>query len=282
MDLQLEGKNVVITGASGGIGRALTDAFVAEGARCLLHGRTRVEALRARVDERGWGDRVRIVGADLSKPGALDAAFTEVVSAWGRIDIVIANAGHWHQEHLAFHEASDERVMESLGANLLASAWTARSYLRILEKTGPRSDGQGASLIMTGSTAGRFGEAGHAEYAMAKAGLIGLLRTLKNEIARLDPFARVNLIEPGWTVTELARAELDRPGAISGVTRTMPLRQLARARDIARTALFLASPSMSRHVTGQVVTVAGGMEGRVQWDPAEIDEEAVRRRAQET
>jgi 3-oxoacyl-[acyl-carrier protein] reductase len=75
------------------------------------------------------------------------------------------------------------------------------------------------------------------------------------------------------------RPELDQPGTIQRITRTMPLRQLARAQDIASTAIFLASPALSRHVSGEVLTVAGGMEGRSFWEPADIDEDAVRKRA---
>jgi 3-oxoacyl-[acyl-carrier protein] reductase len=94
----------------------------------------------------------------------------------------------------------------------------------------------------------------------------------------LDPYARVNLIEPGWTVTHMARPALEEPGVISKVVRTMPLRQLGRAVDIARAALFLASPAAARHVSGEVITVAGGMEGRALWEGAPIDEAGIRER----
>ncbi len=79
----------------------------------------------------------------------------------------------------------------------------------------------------------------------------------------------------------MARAALDEPGTIARVVRTMPLRQRARAEDVARAAVLLASPAASRHVTGETITVAGGMEGRVQWDAADIDEDRVRRRLSE-
>lgn len=281
MNLDLTEKTVLVTGASGGIGRALADGFLDEGARCILHGHTRLTDLERRAEERGWGDRVRLVGADLTDPGALDDALAPVVARWGRIDVAIANAGVWPRERSLLHRTSVERIAHTVSANLLGAAWTARSFMQSLERSGPRADGHGASLVFIGSTAGRFGEAGHAEYAMSKAGVVGLMRSLKNEIVELDPWARVNVIEPGWTVTEMARAELERPGAVKGAVRTMPLRQLARASDIARAALWLASPAMARHVTGQVVTVAGGMEGRVLWGDDDVDEEAVRRRLED-
>jgi 3-oxoacyl-[acyl-carrier protein] reductase len=131
---------------------------------------------------------------------------------------------------------------------------------------------------MIGSTAGRFGEAGHCDYAVSKAGMYGLLRSLKNEIVHTDPYARVNLLEPGWTVTEMAREALEKPGTIESALQSTPMQQLARPEDIARVALTLSSPYLSRHVSGQTITVAGGMEGRVQWQKDEIDPERVRAR----
>ena len=101
---------------------------------------------------------------------------------------------------------------------------------------------------------------------------------MKNEIVDIDPCARVNLIEPGWTVTHMARPALEQAGVIEKVVRTMPLRQLGRAQDVARAALFLASPAASRHVTGEIVTVAGGMEGRALWEASDIDEKKIRDR----
>ena len=113
---------------------------------------------------------------------------------------------------------------------------------------------------------------------MSKAGLYGLVRTLKNEIVDLDPYARVNLVEPGWTVTEMVRAELADDAVVERVTSTMALRQLARARDVARTIVFLASPLLARHISGESLTVAGGLEGRLRWRPGEVDAAAVRAR----
>lgn len=281
MDLQLAGKVVLITGASGGIGRALAEAFAGEGARLALTGNTQHAELEA------WlaGARLREaipLRADTTDPASIDAAFDAARARFGRVDVAIANAGRWTPEHALLHEASVERIRDNVSINLLGTIWTARAFFRTLAATGPRGDGHGASFAMIGSTAGRFGEKGHAEYAASKAGMHGLLRTLKNEIVELDPYARVNLIEPGWTVTHMARPALQQKGVIERVVKTMPLRQLGRAQDVARAALFLASPAMSRHVSGEIVTVAGGMEGRTLWDAAQIDEEAVRRRAGET
>lgn len=274
----LRDKVVLITGASGGIGRALAEAFAGEGARLVLHARGRIAELEARVASRPWRERAVCVAADVSRAGEVERAFARGVEAFGRIDACVANAGVWPREARLLHEASEERIRGVLDSNLFGALWTARAFLAALARCGPRPDGHGAALVFIGSTAGRFGERHHAEYAVSKAALYGLVRTLKNEIVALDPYGRVNMVEPGWTVTEMARRELDEPGTIRAVARTMPLRQLARAEDIARAVLFLASHGGARHVSGEVLTVAGGMEGRVQWDPSAIDEDAVRAR----
>ncbi|HEU4480358.1 MAG TPA: SDR family oxidoreductase, partial [Actinomycetota bacterium] len=107
-------------------------------------------------------------------------------------------------------------------------------------------------------------EAGHSDYAAAKGALAsGLLKSLKNEIVRIAPEGRVNVVCPGWTKTEMTREALLDRSLPDRITRTMPLRKLGVAEDVARTVVALASDRISGHVSGEVVTVAGGMEGRV-------------------
>jgi 3-oxoacyl-[acyl-carrier protein] reductase len=281
MDLGLADRVVVITGASGGIGRALAVEFAAEGARVVLHGRGRLAELKPFVAKQEWKDRALVVGGDLTRSGICDAMFAKALAKFGRVDVCIANAGHYPQETLRINRIDERRIRATIDANLIASALTARAFFASLTKTGPRGDGTGASLVFVGSTAGRFGERGHFDYSAAKAGLAGLMLTLKNEIAEIDPFGRVNMIEPGWTVTTNVRASLEKPGAIARVVQTMALRQLGRGVDVAKCAAWLASPVAARHVSGQTIVIAGGMEGRVLWPLDAIDEDAIRRRARE-
>ncbi len=118
--------------------------------------------------------------------------------------------------------------------------------------------------MIVSSTAGLFGEAGHGDYAAAKGALAsGFLKTLKNEMVRIAPGGRVNVVCPGWTRTDMTRNALADPNLPKRITRTMALQKLGATEDVARIIVSLASDLVSGHVTGEVVTVAGGMEGRV-------------------
>jgi len=172
--------------------------------------------------------------------------------------VCAAVAGKWPEEDLPLWELPLERWEETLRTNLTATYLTARAFLREVERNGH------GSLVMVGSTAGLFGEAGHADYAAAKSAIThGLLLSLKNEIARVAPLGRVNVVSPGWTESPMTRTTLTDPELVRRVTRTMPLRKVAQPEDVARQVVVLASDELSGHVTGQVVTVAGGMEGRI-------------------
>jgi 3-oxoacyl-[acyl-carrier protein] reductase len=277
MDLQLAGKVVIITGAAGGIGRALADAFAEEGARLVLHAHRSYAALQELAAQRWAAHEVLTTRADVRKPQEMQAVMDRALARFGRVDVCVANAGIWPHESQRLDEMPAARVRETLEVNLLGAIWTARGFLSALARCGPHADREGASVTFIGSTAGRFGERGHCDYATSKAALYGLLRSLKNEIVALDPYGRVNMIEPGWTATPMARG-LDQTGGVARVVRTTPVQQIARPVDIARGVVFLASPAAARHITGEILTVAGGMEGRLQWEAHQVDEDAVRRR----
>jgi 3-oxoacyl-[acyl-carrier protein] reductase len=281
MDLRLAGKTVLITGASGGIGRALALAFGAEGCNLALTGHANYSQLVRWLADQPFAARAIALSADVTDPGQMHGAFESARKRFDRVDICVANAGTWPAPHERLDRMGVERFEHTLRTNLFGCAWTARAFMESLAQTGAREDSHGAALTFIGSTAGRFGEPGHADYATSKAGLYGLVRSLKTDIAQIDPFARVNMVEPGWTVTDMARPALDQPGTISRIVRTMALRQLARAEDIARAVVVLSSPEASRHITGEIITVAGGMDGRTLWSEQDIDEEAIRRRSRE-
>src|SRR5919197_3078185 len=254
MDTGLAGKRVLVTGASGGIGSACARAFAAEGARVALHyhrGRDRVDALAQELNG------APVLEADLTVEGDADRLVAAAREALGSVDVCAAVAGAWPSEDVPVWHLSLERWRSTLDANLTATFLTARAFLREVERNG------GGSLVLVGSTAGIFGEAGHADYAAAKSAiLVGLLLSLKNEVTRIAPTARVNAVAPGWTESPMTRGLVD-PERVRTVSRTMALRKVARPEDVARQVVVLASEELSGHVTGQVVVVAGGLEGRI-------------------
>jgi 3-oxoacyl-[acyl-carrier protein] reductase len=274
VDLGLKGRTAFVTGASGGIGRAIAEALAAEGCNVICHAFRGGKTLRAWLAKRPWKDRALAVEADARRPLELEGAWGIARERFNRIDICVANAGARPTGSARLDEAPEERIRETIESSLLVSVWTARAFLASLKQTG----GDGSALAFIGSTAGVFGERGYADYATAKAGLVGLMMTLKNEIVALDPRGRVNLLVPGWTATHVDRPELNDLDLLRRVAQTMPLRQIARADDIAKAAVWLCSPA-ARHVTGQSLTVAGGMEGRMLWQPGDIDPESIRREA---
>jgi 3-oxoacyl-[acyl-carrier protein] reductase len=255
METGLAGKRVLVTGASGGIGSACARAFAGEGCRVVLHynqGRERADALAAELE-----DSV-LVQADLTREEEADELFDRVQAELGGLDVCAAVAGVWPEEDVPVWQLSLERWNATLAANLTATFLTARGFLREVERQGH------GSLVIVGSTAGVFGEAGHADYAAAKSAMIGgLLLSLKNEVVRVAPRARVNAVCPGWTLSPMTRSTLEDPSVLDRATRTMALRKAAVPEDISRQVVVLASDEISGHVTGQVVVAAGGMEGRL-------------------
>jgi 3-oxoacyl-[acyl-carrier protein] reductase len=253
METGLTGKRVLVTGASGGIGGACARAFAAEGADVVIHfhrGKDRAEAVAAELGG------AQTIGADLTREQEVDAMFETI----GPLDVCAAVAGMWPTEDVPVWELPLQRWQATLDANLTATFLTARGFLRQLE-------GDGA-LVLVGSTAGLIGEAGHADYAAAKAAIVGgLLLSLKNEVVRRNPLARVNAVAPGWTESPMTRGHVAEE-QIQRISRTMALRKVAQPEDVAAQVVALASPVISGHVTGQIITVAGGMEGRVVHDDA--------------
>jgi len=222
--------------------------------------------------ERELHGRSLAVRADLTREEEVRRLFAAAKKRFGRIDSLIANAGSWETRDVPLHRMSLAQWQHTLD-NVLTSAFLSlREFLRVVAQQ------KRGNAVLIASTAGVFGEAGHADYASAKSGLaFGLTRSLKNEIARVAPHTarycggRVNCICPGWTVVPRTAAQLRNAKTVRRVTATMALPQIARPEDIANAAVYLASDALARHVTGQTLIVAGGMEGRLLWQPEEIE-----------
>lgn len=254
MDSGLDGYGVLVTGGAGGIGTAVCRAFAGEGAKVAVHYRTSEDAARDLAAEIGGV----AIGGDLRSAEQVATLFESALGSLGRLDVCVANAGVWPREDTPVWEMNPQRWNETLESNLTASFLTARAFLGHAAATGS------GSLVFTGSTAGEFGEAGHADYAAAKGAIMtGLLLSIKNEAARIGPRVRVNAVAPGWTVTPMIGDKGLDEDHIARVTATMSLKKLGRPEDVAAQIVILASERLSGHISGQVVTVAGGMEGRI-------------------
>jgi 3-oxoacyl-[acyl-carrier protein] reductase len=265
MDSGLKGQVVLITGASGGIGSATARAFAAEGARLVLHGHQGRDRLQSLERELASADLLTAT-ADLRREPAVRRLFASAIRTFGRVDVLVANAGAWETRDIPLGDLSLRQWNDTLHTVLTSAFLCLREFFRLvaLQRQG--------NAVLVGSTAAIFGEAGHADYASAKSALaFGLTRTAKNEIARLAPPSdsypggRVNCVCPGWTVVPRSAAKLKDPATVQRVTSTMALPKVAQPDDIARSIVFLASDRLAGHITGQTLTVAGGMEGRLLW-----------------
>jgi 3-oxoacyl-[acyl-carrier protein] reductase len=245
---------VLVTGGAGGIGSAICRAFAAEGARVAVHFRTSAGPAGALAGELGGV----ALGADLREEAEADGLVPAAVAALGRLDVCVANAGAYPAGDVPVWELPLERWEATLRANLTATFLTCRAFLRHAAATGR------GSLVLVASTAGSFGESGHSDYAAAKGALVsGFLLTLKNEAARIGDGVRVNAVAPGWVATpKRIEAGID-PDHVERATSTMALKKLATPDDVAAQVVVLASDRLSGHLSGEVVTVAGGMEGRL-------------------
>ena len=271
MNSELAGKVVLITGASGGIGSAIAKRFADEGAQLVLHyrsGRDRIEKLRRELS----GVEALPVRADLTKEADARRLFSAALKKFGRVDTLIANAGSWETRDVPLQEMSLKQWRSTMDAVLTSTFLCARDFFKLVAKQ------KRGNAVLVASTAAVFGEAGHADYAAAKAAMAyGLTRTLKNEIGRIAPHTkdycggRVNCICPGWTVVPRNAGKLTDASVVRKVTATMALPKIARPDDMANAAVFLSSDRLAGHITGQTIVIAGGMEGRLLWQPTEID-----------
>ena len=253
METGLDGKVVLVTGGAGGIGQAICRAFAAEGARVVVHHHSSSDAAKSLAEEIGGID----VGADLRDDGEALTMVRGIVSELGGLDVCIANAGHYPNTSKPFWEIDAEHWASTLDSNLGVAVNTSRAFL------GHAAGNGRGSLVLIGSTAGIYGESGHSGYPTAKGAITsGLLMTLKNDVSRIGS-GRVNAVAPGWTGTPKKVEHGIDDGLLERATATMPLKKLATPEDVARAVVILSSDEISGHVTGQVIAVAGGMEGRL-------------------
>lgn len=257
METELKDKVVLITGASGGIGQACAKMFAEEGARLVLTGR-RLEVLDQLKSE--LNTESIAITADLTSESDVKSLFNQTYEHFGQLDVVVANAAIWVSDEVPIAEMSLDQWQHTVSTNQTSVFFCAREFFSILKKTKPDV----ASLILIGSSAAVFGEANHSDYSAAKAAIIyGFTRSLKNEMVKIVPHGRVNAVCPGWTQTAMAEAGLQDKAAYARAMQTRAIPKISQPDDIAPMVVFLASHRLAGQITGEIITIAGGMEGRM-------------------
>jgi len=249
---RFDGRVALVTGAGTGIGAAVCRRLVAEGGRVVITGR-RAEPLREVAGP--LGDRALAIPGDAAVTGDVLRIIESTVDAFGRLDIVVANAGGHHPGAAA--DTDDDAWRYSLHANLDSAFVTIREAL-------PHLIAAGGNVIVVSSIAGLFAGPDVVGYVTTKHALIGLMRSLARDYGHRG--VRVNAVCPGWVRTPMADEQMDELGRRHGinrdaayrlVTKDLPLRRPAEADEIANLVAFLASPEASA-MTGTVVVADCG------------------------
>ncbi len=239
----LSGKSALVTGASGGIGGAIAKALHARGATVGLSG-TRVEPLEKLKAE--LGERAHVLPCDLGDPAAIEGLLKAAEAALGGIDILINNAG-LTRDNLAMR-MKDEDCQKVIDVNLTAGFRLARGAMRGMMKK------RWGRIIGITSVVGVTGNPGQANYAAAKAGMIGMSKSLAQEVASRG--ITVNCVAPGFIETQMTGALNDDQKA--RIMTAIPAGRLGQSDEIAAAVVYLASPE-GAYVTGQTIHVNGGM-----------------------
>lgn len=239
----LTGKSALITGASGGIGGAIAKALHGAGAVVALSG-TRVEPLEALAAE--LGERTHVLPCNLSDAEAVKALPGQAVEAMGAVDILVNNAGITRDN--IFMRMSDEEWASVLEVNLTSTMRLCRGVLRGMMKA------RWGRIVNVTSVVGTTGNAGQANYAASKAGVVGLSKSLAYEVASRG--LTVNCIAPGFIATAMTDKLTD--DQKSKILTQIPAGRMGEADEIAAAALYLSSTEAG-YVTGATLHVNGGM-----------------------
>jgi 3-oxoacyl-[acyl-carrier protein] reductase len=242
---RMEGHVALVTGASRGIGRAIALALAGHGATVMAAARE--DHAQAVVDEiRTLGGRAEPVSVDVTDPVAVDEAVARVLARAGRLDILVNNAGVTRDQLVLRMKRQDWDAV--LATNLTAAFTCAQAVLKPMLKQ------RSGRIVNITSVVGQAGNAGQANYAASKAGLIGFTKSLALEVATRG--ITVNAVAPGLIDTDMTRAISS--GAQGEWESRIPLKRLGTPEDVASAVVFLASDEAS-YITGHVLAVNGGM-----------------------
>lgn len=253
---EFQGATVVVTGAGAGIGRAVALRFAAEGASVVVND-IRAAAAEAVVEEavrRGW--KAESAPGDMTDPQAVEMLFDRVVRAHSTIDVAVNNVGLFELSDIL--DPDFERWVRCMDINLTSTYLCSRRAAVEMKKAG------GGSIVNVSSGAGKLGSTSAGGYGTAKAGVIGLTRSLAAELA---PAVRVNCVCPGLVDTDMNQRFAEKVAEAEGVSvdefaarraASIPLKRLASPDDVANAVAFLAS-SQASNTTGEAMNVSGGL-----------------------
>jgi 3-oxoacyl-[acyl-carrier protein] reductase len=243
--IDLSGRIAVVTGASRGIGRAIARQLAAQGAHVVAAAR-RDHAAAVAEEIATAGGRADAVAFDVTAPGGAEELVSSTIGRLGRIDIVVNNAGIARDQLLLRMKREDWDAV--LATNLTGTFALTQAALK------PMIRQRSGRIVCIGSIVGQRGNAGQANYAASKAGLIGFAKAVALEVASRG--ITVNVVAPGLIDTDMTRAIAE--NAREEWAAAIPLRRLGTPDDIASAVCFLASDEAS-YITGQVLAVNGGM-----------------------
>jgi len=245
--IDLSSRTALITGGSRGIGRATADVLARAGARVAINYLRDERAANAAVREiRAAGGEAMALAGDVSEADQARQLVRDVVAAWGRLDIVVNNAGIWDEDVAG---RGDLAVWDR------TYAINQRGAFLVTDAAVPHLERHGGSIVFVSSTAGQRGEARHSAYAASKGALISYTKSLAAELGPRG--IRVNAVAPGWVETDMAAPVLANAAERSAIERTIPIGRIASAADVAGPILFLVS-DLARHIQGEILNVNGG------------------------
>ncbi len=251
MILDLSGVRALVTGGTRGIGRAISYAVAASGARVAVNYRNNNDAAEALGLELGARHfEHMLLRADVTQERAVGTMMKRIEESWGGLDLLVLNAGIWVPGELGKMSLADWR--ETLTTNLTGAFIVANEAIRLMTAT---DGGNPKRIIFISSTSGLRGEAGYSHYAASKGGMISLAKSLAVELAPNG--ITVNCVAPGWVRTEMTAEALADAATRKAVNKSIPLGRVGEPEDVAAAVVFLASRQAS-FITGETINVNGG------------------------
>jgi 3-oxoacyl-[acyl-carrier protein] reductase len=250
MHINLKDEVAVVTGGSRGIGAATVKVFVEAGAKVVFnYQRANLAAKQVIESCKGLEGQAFAVRADVSSGADARRLVAEAVDRFGKLDILVANAGIWNYKPLPIEKVTEKQWDEMMAVNL-------KGFYSLVRYAVPQMIRQKRGrIIAVSSTAGQRGEAFHTHYGASKGGLISFVKGLSTELARYRIL--VNCVAPGWVETDMSTPVLNNRREYNEAISAIPLRRFAQPEEIALPILFLAS-GMATFITGEILNVNGG------------------------